>query len=80
MIKTLVNSFDAYEDLMEKAKKGLEFYKKLQCNVTRLLSRIKSVTKVQDEERDQRSEAELRKGNFERFINLIFVDMNIFKN
>lgn len=62
MINTLINSFDAYEDLMETAKKGLEFYKKLQCNVTRLLSRIKSVTKVQDEERAQRTEAELRKG------------------
>lgn len=62
MIKTLVSSFDAYEDLMEKAKKGLDFYKKLQSNAIKLLTRIKSVTNVQDEERDQRAEAELRKG------------------
>lgn len=74
MVKTLINSYDAYEDLMEKAKKGLDFYKKLQNNVSRLLSRIKSVTKVQDEERTQRAEAELRKSNF----NFLFLTFNYF--
>ncbi|GFY45174.1 tyrosine-protein phosphatase non-receptor type 23 [Trichonephila inaurata madagascariensis] len=62
MVNALINSFEAYDDLVSKAKKGLEFYQKLQTNVTRLLTRVRSVTKVQDEERSQIAEAELRKG------------------
>ncbi|CAL1279997.1 unnamed protein product [Larinioides sclopetarius] len=62
MVNALINSFESYDDLISKAKKGLEFYKKLQTNVTRLLTRVRSVTKVQDEERSQIAEAELRKG------------------
>ncbi|XP_055953488.1 tyrosine-protein phosphatase non-receptor type 23-like [Argiope bruennichi] len=63
MVNALINSFESYDDLISKAKKGLEFYKKLQTNVTRLLTRVRSVTKVQDEERSQIAEAELRKGS-----------------
>lgn len=62
MVNALINSFEAYDDIVSKAKKGLEFYQKLQTNVTRLLTRVRSVTKVQDEERSQITEAELRKG------------------
>ncbi|GFT54198.1 tyrosine-protein phosphatase non-receptor type 23 [Nephila pilipes] len=63
MVNALINSFEAYDDLVSKGKKGLEFYQKLQTNVTRLLTRVRSVTKVQDEERSQIAEAELRKGS-----------------
>ncbi|XP_054720736.1 tyrosine-protein phosphatase non-receptor type 23-like [Uloborus diversus] len=63
MVKSLISSFDAYDDLVAKAKTGLEFYKKLQENVSRLFTRVRSVTKVQDEERSQITEAELRKGS-----------------
>ena len=52
-IRDLINSYDVYEDLMAKSQKGLEFYKKLETNVGRLLARCRSVCKVQQEEREQ---------------------------
>ncbi|XP_045472120.1 tyrosine-protein phosphatase non-receptor type 23 isoform X2 [Harmonia axyridis] len=53
MINSLVSSYDSYEDLLSKATKGIEFYTKLETNVTKLLQRIKSSCKVQQEEREQ---------------------------
>ncbi|XP_008551441.1 tyrosine-protein phosphatase non-receptor type 23 [Microplitis demolitor] len=53
MISALINSYDAYEDLLAKASKGLEFYRKLEMNVTKLLQRVKSTCRVQEEEREQ---------------------------
>lgn len=53
VLSALVNSYDTYDDLLAKANKGLEFYNKLETNVTKLLQRIKSTCKVQDEEREQ---------------------------
>ena len=38
---------------MGKSQKGLEFYKKLEANVQKLLSRCRNVCKVQQEEREQ---------------------------
>lgn len=52
-ITALVNAYDMYDDLLAKAGKGQEFYDKLEANVTKLLQRIKSTCKVQDEEREQ---------------------------
>ena len=52
-IRDLINSYDVYEDLMAKSQKGLEFYKKLEVNVGRLLARCRGVCKVQQEEREQ---------------------------
>ena len=52
MVGSLVASFYAHEDLLHKAAKGLEFYDKLDSNVYKLLSRVKSVAKVQQQERD----------------------------
>ena len=52
MIGSLVASFYAHEDLLHKATKGLEFYDKLDSNVTKLLHRVEGVVKVQQEERD----------------------------
>ena len=52
MIGSLVASFYAHEDLLHKATKGLEFYDKLDSNVTKLLHRVQGVVKVQQEERD----------------------------
>ena len=49
----LVASYHAYEDLLNKTTKGLEFYDKLDGNVSKLLDRVKGVVKVQDEERTQ---------------------------
>ncbi|XP_055596955.1 tyrosine-protein phosphatase non-receptor type 23-like [Uranotaenia lowii] len=51
---SLQASYDVYEDLLSKSAKGLEFYKKLQGNVTKLLSRVKAACDVQDEERNQK--------------------------
>ncbi|XP_023224136.1 tyrosine-protein phosphatase non-receptor type 23-like [Centruroides sculpturatus] len=63
MISSLINSYEAYEELLAKAQKGLEFYHKLQTNVSRVLTRARSVTKVQDEERAQISEVQARKAS-----------------
>ncbi|KAL3280960.1 hypothetical protein HHI36_004185 [Cryptolaemus montrouzieri] len=52
-INSLITSYDSYEDLLAKATKGIEFYTKLETNVTKLLQRIKSSCKVQQEEREQ---------------------------
>ena len=43
MVSSLVASYYAYDDLLVKAAKGLEFYAKLDTNVTKLLTRVKSV-------------------------------------
>lgn len=53
MISSLMSSYDAYEDLLMKSSKGLEFYRKLEVNVTKLLQRVKSTCRVQEEEREQ---------------------------
>lgn len=51
---SLASSYDVYDDLLSKSSKGLEFYKKLQGNIQKLLSRIRGARDVQDEERQQR--------------------------
>lgn len=53
VLSSLIASHDMYEDLLSKANKGIEFYDKLETNVSKLLQRIKSACKVQDEEREQ---------------------------
>lgn len=52
MLSALISSYDAYEDLITKSNKGLEFYRKLETNLTKLLQRVKGTCKVQQEERD----------------------------
>ena len=52
-IDGLKNSFDVYEDLLAKSQKGLDFYKKLESNVNRLLERCRGICKQQAEERQQ---------------------------
>ncbi|KAH7982186.1 hypothetical protein HPB52_003378 [Rhipicephalus sanguineus] len=61
MVASLIASFEAYEDLVAKTQKGVEFYKKMQTNVSKLLTRLRSVIKVQDEERALQLEAQARK-------------------
>ncbi|GAB6024218.1 hypothetical protein CHUAL_008917 [Chamberlinius hualienensis] len=51
MIRSLCSSFEAYEDLNTKSLKGLEFYRKLETNFTKLAQRLRSVCDVQDEQR-----------------------------
>ncbi|KAK2576419.1 hypothetical protein KPH14_005755 [Odynerus spinipes] len=41
-ISSLIASYDAYEDLLTKANKGLEFYRKLEINVSKLLQRTET--------------------------------------
>lgn len=61
MVASLIASYEAYEDLVAKTQKGVEFYKKMQTNVSKLLTRLRSVVKVQDEERALQLEAQARK-------------------
>jgi len=58
-VEKLVSSADAYEDLLIKAAKGLEFYFKLDTNVAKLLDKTKGVVKVQQEDRDARVAARM---------------------
>ena len=53
MIHNLVLSYDVYEDLLAKCHKGVDFYKKLQANVSTLLERTQRVCRMQHEERQQ---------------------------
>ncbi|XP_074662602.1 tyrosine-protein phosphatase non-receptor type 23-like [Tubulanus polymorphus] len=52
-IANLKQAFESKDELLSKASKGIEFYEKLDSNVTRLIQRLKGVLKVQDEERKQ---------------------------
>ena len=47
-IRDLIYSYDVYEDLMAKSQKGLEFYRKLEVDVGRLLVRCRGVCKEQE--------------------------------
>lgn len=51
---SLASSYDVYDDLLGKSSKGLEFYRKLQANIQKLLARVRGAHDVQDEERQQR--------------------------
>ena len=53
VIGGLMAAYDAYEDLLDKVTHGREFYVRLQGNINKLLTRVKSVCKVQDEERNE---------------------------
>ena len=53
MIQELIQSYDVYGDLLAKSQKGIEFYQKLDSNVSRLLDRVKRNVKVCEEEREQ---------------------------
>lgn len=53
VINALISCFDAYEDLLAKSAKGHEFYNILESNVSKLLGRVKSTCRVQQEEREQ---------------------------
>lgn len=65
-ISSLIASYDAYEDLLAKSSKGLEFYRKLEINVSKLLQRVKSTCKVQEEEREQILAQDSNKNSQER--------------
>ena len=45
-VDSMIASYYAYEDLLDKTTKGLEFYAKLEKNVNKLLSRVNGVIKV----------------------------------
>ena len=52
-IKELIQSYEVYEDLLAKSNKGIEFYRKLESNVSRLLDKCRDKCKVAEEERQQ---------------------------
>uniref|UniRef100_V5H838 Putative tyrosine-protein phosphatase non-receptor type 23 n=2 Tax=Ixodes ricinus TaxID=34613 RepID=V5H838_IXORI len=47
MCASLVQSFEAYEDLATKTRKGLDLYRKLEVGIGRLLARLRSTLKPQ---------------------------------
>lgn len=60
LVAALLSSAEAYPDLLAKCQKGLEFYRKMDTNVTKLLQRLRSVCRVQQEEREQQEAARER--------------------
>lgn len=52
-INALIESFDVSGEVLQKTAKGLDFYRKLEANVRKLLTRVKGTCKVQEEERQQ---------------------------
>ncbi len=52
-ITALIESFDVSDDVLKKTVKGLDFYRKMDVNVRKLLSRVRGTCKVQEEERLQ---------------------------
>ncbi|KAI5742988.1 hypothetical protein M8J77_013320 [Diaphorina citri] len=51
VLAALRASYDAYEDLRAKTKRGVEFYEKLGNTVSKLQTRVRGTCKVQEEER-----------------------------
>ncbi|CAL8111900.1 unnamed protein product [Orchesella dallaii] len=61
VIQSFLNSYEAYDELISKCNKGIDFYTKLNANVEKLVQRVRSVCKVQNEERDSNMEKIIRK-------------------
>ncbi|ODM90715.1 Tyrosine-protein phosphatase non-receptor type 23 [Orchesella cincta] len=61
VIQSFLNSYEAYDELIAKCNKGIDFYNKLNANVEKLVQRVRSVCKVQNEERDSNMEKIIRK-------------------
>ncbi|XP_057379338.1 tyrosine-protein phosphatase non-receptor type 23-like [Daphnia carinata] len=59
-VSALLSSAEAYPDLLAKCQKGLEFYRKMDTSITKLLQRLRSVCRVQQEEREQQEAARER--------------------
>lgn len=56
----LISLLFSLQELLSKCEKGTEFYRKLETNVAKLLQRLRSVCRVQQEERDQQQAARAR--------------------
>lgn len=52
-LSSLVHTHEVFKEMMANSKKGLEFYRKFQNIISRLVARIRSVSRVHDEERAQ---------------------------
>lgn len=68
-IQTFLLAYDGISQVKTNVEKGIEFYNELKNMVDKLYSRIKSVVKVQDEERQQIVQAQL-KNNLNRSNNI----------
>ncbi|XP_076057743.1 tyrosine-protein phosphatase non-receptor type protein myopic isoform X2 [Oratosquilla oratoria] len=60
-IDSLLASYFAYKDILTKAQDAQDFYEKLEGQVNKLISRVKSVCRVQDEEREEMLNASVKK-------------------
>nr|XP_053638319.1 tyrosine-protein phosphatase non-receptor type 23-like isoform X2 [Cherax quadricarinatus] len=60
-ISSLLASYNAYINILKKAEDAEEFYHKLEGQVNKLASRVKSVCRVQDEEREEVLSANVKK-------------------
>ncbi|KAG7154429.1 Tyrosine-protein phosphatase non-receptor type 23-like 1 [Homarus americanus] len=60
-VSSLLASYTAYMNILKKAEDAQEFYRKLEGQVNKLASRVKSVCRVQDEEREDVLSANVKK-------------------
>lgn len=58
-IQELITSYTVYDDLIAKSNKGIDFYKKLEVTVSKLLARTKELVQASQNERKEKS-AKLR--------------------
>ncbi|RWS30934.1 tyrosine-protein phosphatase non-receptor-like protein 2 [Leptotrombidium deliense] len=63
-IEQLINSYETFHQVISNIEKGNEFYSKFDTIVARLLARVRSVTRVQEEERMQFVDVHTRKNRF----------------
>ncbi|XP_074593659.1 tyrosine-protein phosphatase non-receptor type protein myopic [Brevipalpus obovatus] len=60
-IQSLISSYQGFLQVQTNIEKGNKFYKELRSSVGKLLARMRSVVKVQDEERVQFVEVQIKK-------------------
>lgn len=51
MLRSLIESYDVYKDLLAKTQKGVTFYENVNVSVNQLLDRARRITVAEDEER-----------------------------
>lgn len=61
IISSLLSSYNTFLNISQKAEEAKEFYSKLEGQVNKLSSRVKSFCKVQEEEREEKLAANVKK-------------------
>ncbi len=63
MIRSLIESYDVYEDLLSKTQKGITFYENVNATVNQLMDKARRITVADEEERQMTIARYRSKGN-----------------